>query len=83
MLLCMVVEWLCRPQEACADLEHVVELDPSVTVAYINLGIIAMQQLNNYRRCVLCVSILLCCLNKTHIRCIIAWIVHNVTCFFS
>jgi len=52
MLFCNVGQWLCRPQEACADLERVVELDPSVTAAHINLGIIAMQQLKNYRRCV-------------------------------
>ena len=41
---------LCRPQEAYADLEHVVQLDPTVTSAYVNLGRIAMQHLKNYRR---------------------------------
>jgi len=42
------------------DFERVIQLDPTVTSAYVNLGIITMQQLKNYRKCViLCSTVLI------------------------
>jgi len=32
-------------------LERVIQLDPTAVTAYINLGLINMQQLNNCHRC--------------------------------
>jgi len=35
------------------DLERVIQLDPTVTTAYLNFGLVVMQQLKNYHRCLI------------------------------
>ena len=66
----------CRPREACVDFERVTEMDPTSATAYINLGLVAMQQLKNYRRFVI---VLLCNLNTDNTDwCTTAWIVPMV-----
>ena len=42
------------------DLERVIQLDPTVTTAYLNFGLVVMQQLKNYHRCLIsCCAVLI------------------------